>query len=63
MRHSNDHVSEVLKGIIGVMSSLLGVLTSLQEQLEYFMRIGSLAFGMVVAILTAISIVRSWRKK
>ena len=65
MKHSplSDHACDIFKGAIGVLSSVLGVLTSLQEQLEYYMRIASLSFGMIVAILTAISIVRGWRKK
>ena len=59
----HDHGMEILKGAIGLAARILGVLTSLQESVEYFMRLGALTAGMVVSILTAISIVRGWKKK
>jgi len=59
----NDHGCELLKGALGVSSTLLGVLTSLQENFEYIMRCTSLFVGMTVGILTGISIVRGWKKK
>ena len=45
------------------MASLLGLLTSMQEQVEHAMRCVSLGVGMLVGILTAISIIRGWKKK
>jgi high-affinity Fe2+/Pb2+ permease len=45
------------------MASILGVLTSFQENVEHAMRVGALAAGMIVSILTAVSIVRGWKKK
>ena len=59
----HDHGTELLKGALGVCSTALGVLTSVQQDVEYFMRCASLAIGMTVGLLTAISIVRGWRKK
>ena len=59
----HDHGNELLKGALGVCSTMLGVLTSVQENVEYFMRCASLGIGMTVGLLTAISIVRGWRKK
>jgi hypothetical protein len=35
----------------------------MQEQVEHVMRCISLGVGMIVGILTAISIVRGWKKK
>ena len=58
-----DHGIEMLKGAVGLMAPVLGVLTSLQEGVEYYMRLGALAGGMAVSILTAASIVRGWKKK
>ena len=57
------HGTEILKGAIGLMAPILGVLTSLQEGVEYYMRLGALSAGMIVSILTAVSIVRGWKKK
>ena len=59
----HDHGSELVKGLLGVGSTMLGVLTSLQESVEYLLRCTSLFIGMTVGVLTAISIVRGWRKK
>jgi hypothetical protein len=58
-----DHGGELLKGALGVASTALGVLTSFQENVEHLMRCVSLGVGMMVGILTAISIVRGWKKK
>ena len=52
-----------MKGAIGVLASTLSVLTSMQENVEHVARVASLAGGFVVAVLTAISIVRGWGKK
>ena len=49
----------VLKGIVGTASPLLGVLTSLQEQVEWHLRIASLLVGLTVGVL---SVVGMWRK-
>lgn len=53
----------MLKGMVGVMASALSVLTSFQENMEHVMRMGALAAGMIVSSLTAISIVRGWKKR
>ncbi len=58
-----DHGCELLKGAVGTMASVLGVLTSFQENVEHVMRVASLGGGFVVALLTAVSIVRGWSKK
>ena len=58
-----DHGCEVMKGAVGIMASVLSVLTSFQENLEFCMRVGALAMGMVVSFATLVSIVRGWKKK
>jgi hypothetical protein len=60
---ATDHGIELVKGGVGILASLAGVLTSLQENIEYAMRLSSLGIGMIVGILTAISIVKGWKKK
>lgn len=59
----HDHGTELLKGAVGVGASLLSVLTSMQESIEYYLRCGALVLGMVVSTVTLISIVRGWKKK
>jgi len=58
-----NHGCELMKGAVGVMASTLSVLTSFQENVEHFMRVGALAMGMLVSTATTISIVRGWNKK
>lgn len=59
----DHHGTELTKGAIGVASTVLGVLTSMQEQVEHVMRCVSLGIGMLVGVLTAVSIIRGWKKK
>ena len=58
-----NHGVEILKGTVGILSTVVGLLTSMQEEVEYLMRCTSLGIGMSVGVLTGISIVRGWRKK
>lgn len=50
------------KGIIGTASPILGVITSFQEQLEFWLRFGGLVVGFAVGVLTLISLWRGMRK-
>ena len=59
----HDHGTELLKGAVGVGASVLSVLTSMQEGIEYYLRCGALILGMVVSMATLVSIVRGWKKK
>jgi hypothetical protein len=58
-----EHGTELLKGAVGTMAALLSVLTSFQENVEHMARVGALVGGMIVSALTAISIVRGWKKR
>ena len=55
-----DYVS---KAIIGTASPLLGVITSYQEQIEWHLRFASLLVGLLVGILSLVSMVRKLRRK
>lgn len=59
----HDHGTDLLKGLGGTGATALSVLTSLQENVEHAMRCFSLGIGALVGILTAVSIVRGWKKK
>ena len=51
----------VLKGLVGTASPLLGVVTSFQEQLEWYLRISSLMVGLAVGAMSLVSMVRKMR--
>ena len=53
----------VLKGIVGTVSPVLGVVTSFQEQIEWHLRIASLVVGLAVGILSLVAMVRKLRRK
>jgi len=55
-----DYVS---KAIIGTASPLLGVITSYQEQIEWHLRFASLLVGLLVGILSLVSMVRKLKRK
>jgi hypothetical protein len=51
-----------LKAVVGTGSPLLGVVTSMQEQIEWYLRVTSLVIGLMVGTATLVSMIRSWRK-
>lgn len=53
----------VFKGIVGTASPVIGVITSLQEQIEWTLRVASLLVGLAVGIMSLVSMVRKWRKR
>jgi len=55
-----DYVS---KAIIGTASPVLGVITSYQEQIEWHLRLASLLVGLLVGILSLVSMVRKLRRR
>ena len=52
-----------LKGIVGTASPLLGVITSMQEQVEWHLRVASLFVGLLVGVLSVIGMWRKLRKR
>jgi len=56
-------IDYVFKAIVGTASPLLGVITSYQEQIEWHLRLASLLIGLVVGILSLVSMVRKLRRK
>lgn len=61
MRHPID-IDYITKAFIGIASPLLGVITSLQEQVEWTLRVASLVVGLVVGIMSLVSMVRKMRR-
>ena len=64
MRPSIDiDIDYVRNAIIGTASPVLGVITSYQEQIEWHLRLASLLVGLMVGILSLVSMVRKLRRK
>ena len=56
-------ISFLWKGVVGTVSPTLGILTSFQEQIEWHLRITSLAVGLLVGVLSVIGMWRKLRKR
>jgi 4-amino-4-deoxy-L-arabinose transferase-like glycosyltransferase len=52
----------ITKAFVGIASPLLGVITSLQEQVEWTLRVASLVVGLVVGIMSLVSMVKKMRR-
>ena len=53
----------ILKAIVGIASPVIGVITSLQEQVEWTLRVASLIVGLIVGIMSLVSMVKKMRGK
>lgn len=53
----NDIHNTLLKGIVGVTAPLIGIATSIQD-IENYLRVGSLVVGILVGLVTIWSIIR-----
>ena len=58
-----DHfdIDYILKAIVGIASPVIGVITSLQEQIEWTLRMASLLVGLAVGIMSLIAMVKKVR--
>jgi hypothetical protein len=50
---SADAYRDALHGIVGSVVPVLGLVTSLQEQVEWGMRVTSLGIGIIVGLISA----------
>jgi uncharacterized BrkB/YihY/UPF0761 family membrane protein len=62
MRHPID-IDYVLKAIVGIASPVLGVITSLQEQIEWTLRVSSLVVGLLVGLMSLVGMIRKLRSR
>ncbi len=62
MRQPID-IDYVSKAIIGITSPVIGVVTSYQEQIEWHLRAASLLVGLLVGILSLVSMVKKMRRR
>ena len=56
-------IDYILKAIVGVASPVIGVITSLQEQVEWTLRVASLVVGLIVGIMSLVGMVKKMRGK
>jgi hypothetical protein len=62
MRHTFD-LDYILKAVVGIASPLVGVITSLQEQIEWTLRVSSLVVGLLVGLMSLVGMIRKMRGK
>lgn len=55
-----DYVS---KALVGIASPIVGVVTSLQEQIEWTLRVSSLVVGLAVGVISLVSMAKKLRRK
>ena len=60
-----DHfdIDYILKAIVGVASPVIGVITSLQEQVEWTLRVASLVVGLIVGIMSLVGMIKKLRQR
>jgi hypothetical protein len=60
-----DHfdIDYILKAIVGIASPMIGVITSLQEQVEWTLRVASLIVGLIVGIMSLVGMMKKMRGK
>ena len=56
-------IDYILKAIVGIASPVIGVITSLQEQIEWTLRMASLLVGLAVGIMSLIAMIKKMREK
>ena len=62
MRQPID-IDYVSKAFFGMASPVLGLVTSYQEQIEWHLRVASLLVGLLVGIMSLVSMVRKMRRR
>jgi len=56
-------IDYVMKAFVGIASPVIGVITSFQEQVEWHLRVASLGVGLLVGIMSLVSMVKKMRKR
>jgi hypothetical protein len=54
-------IDYIFKAIVGVASPVIGVLTSMQHQIEWTLRVASLLVGLIVGVMSLISMIKKMR--
>ena len=56
-------IDYTFKAIVGIASPMVGVITSYQEQLEWHLRVASLGVGLLVGVMSLVSMVKKMRRR
>jgi hypothetical protein len=56
-------IDYIFKAIVGIASPVIGVITSLQEQVEWTLRVASLIVGLIVGIMSLVGMVKKMQGK
>ncbi len=59
----NIDLDYVMKAFVGIASPMVGVITSYQEQLEWHLRVASLGVGLLVGVMSIISMFKKMRRR
>jgi len=58
----NPHLHTITVGSIGTLAPLLGVITSFQQDIDFYLRIISLCLGILVGLASLYSILKNLPK-
>ena len=50
--------SKVIDSLVGMAAPMLGLITSMQEQFEYWLRVGSLIVGISVGLVSLYRVIK-----
>ena len=53
----------ILTATVGIASPVLGVITSFQEQIEWTLRVASLLVGLIVGLMSLVSMIKKLRNR
>jgi hypothetical protein len=62
MRHPID-LDYLFKAIVGIASPVMGVITSFQQEIEWHLRIASLVVGLLVGLMSLVSMAKKLRRR
>ena len=63
MNALDQHLSTVERGVIGTLATGGSVAVSFLSQFELYLRIGGLLLGLVIGVVTLMSVWRDYRRK
>jgi len=59
----DTHAHNFLNGLIGISGSLFAVLTTFQEQMEWWIRVTGGLLGILIALITLLNFICKWLRK
>lgn len=63
MNHDSTNIGYTVAAVIGTAAPAVGLLTSLQSEIEWGLRVASLSVGFIVGSVSIYSMIRHARKK